>query len=104
MLAVGITLGSFGLFVYHCLMQIAPDVVLPIFAVAGLVMGLNAFVYVYYSVRWVIVRIWRGFKWVFRIGRGAGSSSSEVAQTLQVGSGAHVVPTVQIESVRSGEK
>lgn len=86
-------------------MQIAPDIVLPIFAFAGLVMGLNAFVYVYYSVRWVIVRIWRGFKWVFRIGRGTGSSSSEVVQTSQVGgSGVHFVPTVQIESVRSGEK
>lgn len=69
MLAVGVTLTSFGIFVYHCLMQIAPDVVLPIFAVSGIIMGLNAFVFVYYCVRWIIVRVLSGVKWLFGVGR-----------------------------------
>lgn len=100
MLAVGITLGSFGLFVYNCLMQIAPDIVLPVFAVAGIVMGLNAFVFIYYCCRWVVVKIWRGLRWVFGFGR---LSRGEVAMTSsQV---AVKVPTVQVEVFRStGEK
>lgn len=69
MLAVGVTLTSFTVFVYHCLMQVAPDVVLPVFAVSGIIMGLNAFVFIYYCVRWVVVRIFLGVKWLLGIGR-----------------------------------
>lgn len=84
MLAVGVTLTSFGVFVYHCLMQIAPDIVLPIFAVSGVIMGLNAFVYVYYSVRWVLVRIVQGFRWLFGRGSSAASSPAISVPTVEV--------------------
>jgi len=68
MLTVGVTLTSFGVFVYHCLMQIAPDVVLPIFAISGIIMGLNAFVFIYYCARWVVVLVFSGVKWLLGIG------------------------------------
>ncbi|KAF8300415.1 hypothetical protein DL93DRAFT_2090982 [Clavulina sp. PMI_390] len=64
MLAVMVTLGSFAFFVYHVLMQVAPDVVLPIFIITGIVVGLNFFVFIFFFVKWVGVRMWRGVKWV----------------------------------------
>lgn len=79
MLCVAVTLTSFGVFVYHCLMQVAPDVVLPIFAVSGVLLGLNMFVYIYFTVRWIVMRIVGGFKWLFGIGR-----RSEVVQVSQL--------------------
>ena len=59
-------------------MEVYPEIVLPLAALLGILVGLNWMVYCYYFVRLVAVSIRRGFVWVF------GRKRSDTGDTASV--------------------
>jgi hypothetical protein len=76
-----VAIGAFIVFVLHSLIEVYPEMVLPLAGLIGILVGLNWMVYCYYFVRLVLVSIRRGLGRIFHR---TGSDTEDTASVMTV--------------------